>query len=213
MKQIILIIASLTVATSISHAQDFKKKDKWFQGPGKVQLLDGKVLQGLIYYSFQFSIVQVIKDNKSTGFKSKDVAYFEYDDLGFEKHRKFYSIPYDLDHNGYKESIFFEVIKELKDVALVKTQYYFNFDLATGNSERLTEVLYFADNKGEIKPYLEIVHKLTGATRRLIDKDGIAGVTKRNYYKVKTYIKQERLNEKKEEDLVQILEYFDKIRR
>jgi len=208
----LLVLFVLLGVTHALLAQAFKKKDKWFRGPGKVQLLDGKVLEGEIYYSFQYSIVQVIRNNKSTGFKSGDVAYFEYYDEGFEKHRKFYSIPYDLDQNNYKEAVFFEVIKELKDVALVKTQFYNNFDLASGNFERLTEVLYFADNKGNIKPYVEIVHKLTGASRRLIDKNGIASIAKRNYYKVKSYIKKERLNEKREEDIVKILEYFEKIR-
>ncbi|MEQ9425301.1 MAG: hypothetical protein RJQ09_12830 [Cyclobacteriaceae bacterium] len=195
-----------------AQAQDFKKKQKWFQGPGKVKTLEGKTLEGHIYYSFQYQIVQVIINEKSVGFKSKDVAYFEYFDEGFEKNRKFYTIPYDRDANGKSEPIFFEVIKELADVALVKTQVYLNFDLMTGNSERLTETLYFADSKGNIKPYVEIVHKLGGAAHRQIDPNGIRFVTKSKYYRVAGYIKDEKLNEKKEEDIVKILEYYEKIR-
>ena len=183
-----------------------------FEGQGKVQLMDGKIHQGLIYYSFQRSVVQVIENGRSTPFKSDEVAYFEYFDEGFDKKRKFYSIPYDLDNNGFKEDIFFEVIKELSNVALMKTQFYNNFDLITGNFERLTEVLYFVDDKGTIKPYVEIVHKLKNQSQNVIDEKALAFVTKRNYYKVQNFIKKEKLNEKKEEDLVLILEYFDQIR-
>lgn len=211
MKQIIILLILIVTIASLSEAQDFKKKQKWFQGPGKVQLLDGKTLSGHIYYNFQIKVVQVIRDNKSTGFKSDKIAYFEYYDEGFERERKFYSIPYSF--NGTRnEPVFFEVLKELSDVALLKTQLYLNFDLATGNSERLTEVLYFADNKGNIKPYVEIVHKLVGKTNRLLDKNGMTSVMKRNYYKVKNYMDQERLNEKKEDDIIRALEYFEKIR-
>ena len=210
MRKIELLFLALLL-THIALAQDFKKKEKWFRGPGKVQLTDGKVLSGEIYYSFQFKIVQVIKDNKSTGFKSDKIAYFEYYDEGFEKKRKFYVIPYNV-NGGRTEPVFFEVLKELSDIALLKTQQYLNFDLATGNSERLTEVLYFADNKGNIKPYVEIVHKLTGKTNRLLDKNGLAFVTKRNYNRVRTYLQQEKLNEKKEEDIILALEYFETIR-
>ena len=173
--------------------------------------MDGKVLSGEIYYSFQYKIVQVIKNNRSTGFKSDKIAYFEYYDEGFERNRKFYVIPYAI-NDGRKEPVFFEVLKELSDVALLKTQLYLNFDLATGNSERLTEVLYFADNKGNIKPYVEIVHKSTGKSRRLIDKNGLAFITKRKYYRVKSFMEQEKLNEKKEEDIIRALEYFERIR-
>lgn len=195
-----------------SDGQAFKKKQRWFRGPGMVQLTDGKKLEGEIYYSFQYSMVQVIRNNRSTQFKSDKVAYFEYFDEGFEKKRKFYSIPYDLDQNNFKELVFFEVIKELSNLALVKTQSYNNFDLSTGNFERLTEVLYFADNKGKITPYVEVIHKLTGASRRVINKTAFTAVTRKHSYKVQNYIKEQKLNEKREEDLVKILEYFDKIR-
>ena len=104
------------------------------------------------------------------------------------------------------------MLKELSDVALLKTQFYNNFDLVTGNFERLTEVLYFADNKGTIKPYVEVIHKLKNQSRDVMDEDALAFVTKRSYYKVQTFIKKEKLNDKKEEDLVRILEYFDQIR-
>lgn len=206
---LLLILFALPFITS---GQAFKKKQRWFRGPGLVQLTDGKKLEGEIYYSFQYSIVQVIKNNRSSQFKSDKVVYFEYFDEGFEKKRKFYSIPYDLDQNKYKELVFFEVVKELSNLALVKTQSYNNFDLATGQYERLTEVLYFADNKGRITPYVEVVYKLTGASRRIINKTALTAITKKHTYKVNNYIKQEKLNEKKEEDLVLILEYFDKIR-
>ena len=46
----------------------------------------------------------------------------------------------------------------------------------------------------------------------VIDDKALAFVTKKNYYKIQTFIKQEKLNKKKEEDLVKILEYFDQIR-
>ena len=36
-------------------------------------------------------------------------------------------------NSSRKEPVFFEVLKELIDVALLKTQLYLNFDLATGN--------------------------------------------------------------------------------
>ena len=202
----------LIICTHFTSGQAFKKKQKWFQGQGKVQLIDGNVLGGLIYYSFQRSVIQVVKNEKSQGFTSDKVAYFEYFDEGFEKKRKFYSIPYDLDLNGFKENVFFEVIKELSNIALVKTQRYNNFDLATGSFERLTEVLYFINDNGIIKPYVEIIHKLKGQARMVIDDKALAFVTKKNYYKIQTFIKQEKLNKKKEEDLVKILEYFDQIR-
>jgi len=202
----------LIICTHFTSGQAFKKKQKWFQGQGKVQLIDGNVLGGLIYYSFQRSVIQVVKNEKSQGFTSDKVAYFEYLDEGFEKKRKFYSIPYDLDLNGFKENVFFEVIKELSNIALVKTQRYNNFDLATGSFERLTEVLYFINDNGIIKPYVEIFHKLKGQARMVIDDKALAFVTKKNYYKFQTFIKQEKLNKKKEEDLVKILEYFDQIR-
>ncbi|MDA0196037.1 MAG: hypothetical protein O2887_07965 [Bacteroidetes bacterium] len=207
-----LTLFVLIICVHISDGQAFKKKQKWFQGQGKVQLLDGKVLDGLIYYSFQRSVVQVVKNEKSQGFTGDKVAYFEYFDEGFEKKRKFYSIPYDLDNNGFREDVFFEVIKELSNVALLKTQYYNNFDLVTGNFERLSEVLYFVDDKGTIKPYVEVIHKLNGESRNVIDDKALAFVTKKNYNKVQTFINNEKLNERKEEDLVTILDYFDQIR-
>jgi len=163
---LVVLIGTLDVSS-----QAFKKKQKWFQGQGKVQLLDGKITEGLIYYSFQRSVVQVVKNERSTPYKSDEVAYFEYFDEGFERKRKFYSIPYDLDANGFKEDVFFEVIKELSNVALLKTQFYNNFDLVSGNFERLTEILYFVDDKGTIKPYVEVIHKLKNQSRNVIDEN------------------------------------------
>ncbi len=122
-----LIISSLIFYVVFSaSAQIFSKdKFKWYQG--EVQLTDGTIKKGEIATNLAANVVQVKVDSeggKQYAYTSANVNYFKAFDDKAERERIFYSLPYTDEYNGHDGLLFFELIKDADDFALL-SRYQF----------------------------------------------------------------------------------------
>ncbi len=88
---------------------------------GVIVGVDGQQYSGLVKYDLENNLVQLQKETITT-FTASNVAYFEIFDEIFGGNRKFYSLPYAL-NGDYETPIFFEVLTEGQNVALLCREY------------------------------------------------------------------------------------------
>lgn len=88
---------------------------------GNIYGTDGQVYSGLVKYDLVNNLVQ-LQNETITTFTASNVSYFEIFDEVFGGLRKFYSLPYAL-NGDYETPIFFEVLTEGENVALLCREY------------------------------------------------------------------------------------------
>ncbi len=88
---------------------------------GNIYGTDGQVYSGLVKYDLVNNLVQ-LQNETITTFTASNVSYFEIFDEVFGGLRKFYSLPYAL-NGDYETPIFFEVLTEGDNVALLCREY------------------------------------------------------------------------------------------
>ncbi len=138
----------------------------WF--PGSVHLVDGAYLSGDLNYNFVTKILSFRNgDELPDAYSSKNVVYFVLKNEGSGKSRKYYSLPYAVKGRRSKGYLFFEVLYENEQIALLSHLIY-DFRYATGTGsygshtevkgsatgvKNVVEVLYLADNRGNMEKY------------------------------------------------------------
>ncbi|WP_462248886.1 hypothetical protein [Ekhidna sp.] len=129
-------------------------------------LANGESLSGEFNYNFITGILSHRTQNNSTPYSARTIRKFvlRNNDL-IEK--KFYSIPFEIDKPNRKQPIFFEVIYQKENVAILSRHGYDYKERGVGNTdpngvyvragtqtrERITEFIYLADDKGNIFLY------------------------------------------------------------
>lgn len=145
---------------------------------GSILTTEGTELFGLLRYNDKSGLLSYENGNKSSTYTARGVVAFEFFDESIKKQRVFYSFPYE-DVQGVKRALFFEVLMEFKDFAVlskvdpidishksVGTPGGFNPATSTitygdhyGTSIEIsqTETIYLMDSETNIKPYVRIV--------------------------------------------------------
>ena len=145
---------------------------------GSILTNEGTELFGLLRYNNKSGLLSYENGNRSSTYTARGVVAFEFFDEGINKQRVFYSFPYE-DDQGIKRPLFFEVLMEFKDFAVlskvdpidiahksVGTPGALNPATGTigygdhyGTSIEIsqTETLYLMDSETNIKPYVRIV--------------------------------------------------------
>jgi hypothetical protein len=195
---------------------------------GKVVLPDGTVLTGRIKFNQKEGHLSFRDEFESTSFQPEDIGYFEFEDNSLHRLRRYYSIEYTDPETSMADVHFFEVLKELKDFALVaKMDRVKNTTgrLSSGNSNSFggpsttmaqTETVYFMSQTGELFPYLKIVEKETEGMVDLhyiknsfIDQDLFEKFTSVHYPELVQFASDNNLQFKRKNDLVRILDQYE----
>lgn len=95
-----------------TYAQREWPSELWHEG--KVVLLKGDTLSGVLKYDFRQDLLQyVVNNNKAEIYSARKVLFFEIFDETVHKYRRFYALPYS-NPSGYKAPLFFELLEEGK---------------------------------------------------------------------------------------------------
>ncbi|SDD05308.1 hypothetical protein SAMN04488104_101343 [Algoriphagus faecimaris] len=119
LKRSLLIFALLMTAAGLGFAQNQFPSQIWHKG--NIYGLDGQSFTGLVKYDLDNNLVQLQTDRIET-FTASNVTYFEIFDEVYGGVRKFYSLPYSL-NGDYETPIFFEILTEGTDIALLCREY------------------------------------------------------------------------------------------
>jgi hypothetical protein len=199
-KTILFAVAFLPVFHTTS-AQRYFPSELWHDG--KMVLVSGDTLKGLLKYDFQENLVQFVLNNqKAEIFHARKVLYFEIFDETVHKYRKFFALPYSNASN-YKAPVFFELLEEGKITLLSRelVEYKtYNNAFYGGSYSRLVQNYYYYLLKED-----GTLEDFRGSKNDLIDLMGNKGKS------VEKYIKANRLDFDDKYDVARIVAYYNSL--
>jgi hypothetical protein len=194
--RVISILLLSTLAFS-SIAQKKKKENandakllsdhaEWSEG--SILLSDGDELKGLVKYNDRNGILSFQDGGDARVFTPLRVSAFEFFDERLQKQRVFYTLTYEDVETSMDRPLFFEVLKEYKDFAILsranridvtqKADFspwdsysqgagsYNNSMIGPNSNVKLvvsqSEIIYIMKSTGEINPYFMIVNEEDG---------------------------------------------------
>ena len=188
----------LCIATS---AQRNWPSELWHDG--KIVLVEGDTLKGLVKYDFQQNLVQYIVNNKKAEiYSAKKVLFFEIFDETVHKYRRFFVLPY-VNTSNYKAPVFFELLEEGKMTLLSREllEYRtYNNSFYGGSYSRLVQTYsyFLLKEDGTIEDF-------RGNKNDLIAMMGNKGKD------VEKYIKANRLDFDDKYDVARIVAYYNSL--
>ncbi len=203
--------------------------------PGKVVLIDGSEITGNIVFNDNDGIVIVhVNDNDTKSFNAKRLLGFQFyaSDLG--RLRRFYCIESADEETGMKNVEIFEVLKELQSFAVLskigrlKSVTPANIirkrqakTLTDRKNLKMvqTETVYFVNSDGLFEAYLEFKTKekegdlldTHGKSSQFIEVDLFGKYTAEYYPALGKYADENKLSFKNKEDLIKILDEYEKL--
>jgi hypothetical protein len=171
---------------------------------GKVVLLEGDTLRGLVKYDMQQDLLQYngASGQKVVAYSARKVLFFEIFDITVHRYRQFFALPFNTPA-GYKSAVFFELLEEGRMTLLsreaLEYRTYTN-PYYVGSYSRLVLVYkyFFMDDNGKIEEF-------TGDKRDLLDLMG------KNADDVEKYIKTNRLKVDEKYDFAKIIAYYNSL--
>lgn len=196
MTMVFVLMCSITVV-----AQRYWPSELWHDG--KLVLVDGDTLEGLVKYDFQQNLVQYTLNNrKAEIYTARKILYFDIFDETVHKYRKFFVLPYSNPSN-YKAPIFFELLEEgritLLSRELLEYKTY-NNAFYGGSYSRLVQTYYYylLKEDGSIEDF-------KGNKNDLLNMMGTQAKT------VERYMKANRLDFDDKYDLAKIVAYYNSL--
>jgi hypothetical protein len=206
---------------------------KWCEG--NILLNDNSLLKGYIRYNDKMGMISFRqnKEEEDQTFTTKRIVAMEYFDHDLIIQRKFASFNVISENEGMKDEIFFEIIMEFNQFAVLSKQERVvpairkgNFTTATG-SPTYTKVGYEqfekiclvgSDGKAEVVLTVSEFERtkssdLAVEIKPYLSKAVLAKYTASKWEKVRTYIKENKLNLKKKTGLLMALEYYGTIEK
>jgi hypothetical protein len=168
---------------------------------GKVVLVTGDTLKGLIKYDLQQDLIQYNAQRGSIeAFTARKVLFFEIFDTTIGQYRQFFALPYSAS-SGYRAPVFFELLTEGKMTLLSRenleyrtytSPYYY------GSYNRLVLVyrFYLLEENGNIVEF-------TGKRADLIQLMGKRGED------VADYMRDNKLRIEDRDDFAKIVAYYN----
>lgn len=196
-----LIAGMLFLLSTSAFSQRDWPSERWHDG--RIVLVDGDTLKGLIKYDFQQNLVQYIVNNKQAEiYTARKVLFFEIFDETVHKYRKFFVLPYSNASN-YKSPVFFELLGE-GNMTMLSREFLeyktFNTGFYGGSYTRLVQTYhyYLLKQDGTIEDFRgnkNDLLALMGSKGQMVDK----------------YIKANRLDFDDKYDLAKIVAYYNSI--
>lgn len=199
--RVVPVLLLLWYASTGVQAQEWPF-ELWHEG--KVVLLEGDTLRGLVKYDMQQDLLQYngASGQKVVAYSARKVLFFEIFDNTVHRYRQFFALPFNTPA-GYKSAVFFELLEEGKMTLLVREaleyRTYTN-PYYVGSYSRLVLVYkyFFMDDNGKIEEF-------TGDKRDLLDLMG------KNADDVEKYIKTNRLKVDEKYDFAKIIAYYNSL--
>jgi hypothetical protein len=194
----LLIVIVFSLMSIAANAQEWAF-ELWHDG--KMVLVSGDTLKGLIKYDLQQDLVQYNnKKGNIQAYTARKVLFFEIFDTTVEQYRQFYALPYESS-SGYRAPVFFELLAEGKMTLLtrealeyrtVSSSYYY------GSYSRLVLIYhyYLLEENGNIVEFI-------GKKQELMNLMG------KRANAVEDYIKQNKLKLDDRYDFAKIVAYYN----
>jgi hypothetical protein len=213
----------------------------WFEG--NIFLANGREINGLIKYNDREGFVAYNDGDNKKVFTANSILKFDFYDEQQRKQRLFLVLPFIDPKTGGERSQIFEIIREYDDFAILLKKdplnahrrttsigydYLITDDTRTNTRTEVSQVesILFLGTDGTINPYVTVKHRedsrkslITMKDRKsksktVVDEDLLAQyVTEPVYEKLKVYAEENDLKFKIIEDFLQILDYYDTIKK
>jgi hypothetical protein len=176
-----------------------------FWHDGRIVLLQGDTLKGMVKYDLKQNMVQFGKpDQTYEAYSARKILFFEIFDNTVHRYRQFYVLPY-ATAGTYEAPVFFELLTDGKMTLLARESlelrtYSFGFYGQTYTQEVLPPKYYFLNDKGEINEF-------TGNKGDLLNMMG------RNADTVDKYIRSNKLKFDEKYDFARIIAYYNSLHR
>jgi len=190
---------------AVGHNSAFAQQwpfELWHEG--KIVLLEGDTLKGLVKYDLQQDMVQYsLSDKKTEAFTARKVLYFEIFDQSVRRYRQFFALPYTTP-SQYKAPVFFELLEEGKMTlmareALEYRTYNSMYYMGGAYSRQVLVYKYFLlEENGEIAEF-------SGSKNDLLDLMG------KKSEEVEKYVKTNHLKYDDKYDLARIVAYYNSL--
>lgn len=198
LKKIIVCVLCM-VAIGQANAQRWPG-ELWHEG--KVVLVDGDTLKGLLKYDLVQDLVQYeLKNVRTEAYSARKVLFFEIFDNSVHQYRTFFSLPYNA-FTDYKTPTFFELLAQGK-LTLLSREHVENRVMSSPygygysySREVMVFNYYLLTERGDIDVF-------TGGRGDLLKLMG----NKRD--KVEQYSKENKLRYDEKYDLSKIVQYYN----
>lgn len=246
---IILLLNYQLVAGQDGVFEKLVREKRWTEG--SLLTIDGDELIGLISYDPDEEFVHFKTNEGSLRFRAGKIKAFEFDDEVLNKQRVFYSYEVDDSTKIFDKHVFFEVLKdfgkfsvlskpdrpkyeEKNTVRISDEVFYYSspvtpgamypgrgIEFSTYMKVTATETIYFANEKGEVEPYIQVITKLVGREwlnadkekEKVLDKSVLTRYfSEEELTRMRTYAKDNSLGFRSKEDFLKILEFWEAIR-
>lgn len=229
-----LLLFLLLCVSSLS-LQAQMNRDLWFKG--MVELEGGERLKGDIsYYSdFKAALLQIRTEGKTLSFDANQLVFFRFFDEELKRTRTFYSLPYSPSDGQHKVLLFFEAILEGGHLSVLsKTEfrtetrqnsmpysyrgYYIPSWYQRSNMRGYTvvvpyETIYLVTPDSPIEAYNAPTSLSERNPRfRKPNEDLLLDLTKDKRLLIEKFIDQNKLDTRRRDDLMIIIEYYNNIK-
>lgn len=176
-----------------------------FWHEGKMVIISGDTLKGLIKYDLETDIVQFSKDKQTIKtYSARKLLFFQIFDETANTFRRFYVLPYNLNGN-YEVPLIFELIYEGRTLTLLSREaieyVVRNYPYAVSGSYTRLELVYthyFLTDEGKII-------KFTGKKRDLLQ------VMNKRGAEIRKFLKNNRVKPERRADLVKTVSYYNSL--
>jgi len=198
--KIVAWVISGMFVSAVAKAQNWPSQ-VWHEG--KIVLLEGDTLRGLVKYDLQQDLIQYnLKDKRTEAFSARKVLFFEIFDTSVHRYRQFFALPYSTP-TGYRSPVFFELLEEgkltlLSREAIEYRTYTSPYYIGSYSRQILVNTYFFLDEKGAITEF-------KGNKNDLLELMG------RKSKDVEKYIKENRLKYDEKYDFARIIAYYNSI--
>lgn len=200
LKMFSCLVLISTVLSFPSKAQQWPF-ELWHEG--KIVLLQGDTLKGLVKYDLQQDLLQYnYRDQKVEAYSARKVLFFEIFDNTVHRYRQFFALPFTT-QSGYRAPIFFELLEEGKMTLLVREALEnrtYSSPYYVGSYTRVVLVYkyFFMEEDGDIVEF-------NGNKNDLLDLMGKRGE------EVEKYMKTNHLKYDEKYDLAKIVAYYNSL--
>ena len=196
--QILTLLAGVFLSVPSEAQKNLWPFELWYEG--KIVLVDGDTLKGLVKYDLQKDLVQyTLNDRIADVFTARKVIFFEIFDELNNGYRRFFTLPFETT-SGYKTPVFFELLEEGK-ITLLAREFleYKNFSSAYVMSYSrlvLSHKFFFLNENGSIEEF-------SGNKNDLFDRMG------KKSGDVEKYMRKNRLKLDDRYDFARLVDYYN----
>jgi len=211
LKRAVFTLALLVVGPLFLFAQNQFPSQIWHKGT--IYGLDGQTYEGLVKYDLENNWVQ-LKTKTISIFTASNVSHFEIQKATNDGLRSFYSLPYNP--NGDKKTpVFFEVLTEGNDIALLCREYIEPHYKDTGTKGVVgmmasNEPKTLIGNKLAFNYYF---FKDNEILKYSLKKKDLFAFLPEHKDEISLYMQENRLEHDQRGDLLQITAYYNELNK